>query len=87
MQFSSFIRVFLMFAVALSALMVRVPAHAQAAVSNNPNSATAQYRLAPGDGIRVFVYQNPDLSLELRLTESGTVSYPLLGSVNLAGLP
>jgi polysaccharide export outer membrane protein len=64
----------------------QLPAFAQANASASNASASSQYRLAPGDGIRVFVYQNPDLSLELRLTESGTVSYPLLGSVNLAGL-
>ncbi len=54
--------------------------------SASTTSASAQYRLAPGDAIRVFVYQNPDLSLELRLTEGGTVSYPLLGSISLAGM-
>ena len=70
---------------ALVAGFAHLPAQSQANVSAS-NSATAQYRLAPGDGIRVFVYQNPDLSLELRLTESGTVSYPLLGSINLTGL-
>jgi polysaccharide biosynthesis/export protein len=88
MRFLSFVRVFSVLFMALAVLTVRAPAHAQAAGtgSNNLNSSTAQYRLAPGDGIRVFVYQNPDLSLELRLTESGTVSYPLLGSINLTGL-
>lgn len=63
--------------------------HAQQPAATSPAApaaATAQYRLAAGDSIRVFVYQNPDLSLELRLTESGTVSFPLLGTVSLAGL-
>jgi len=32
------------------------------------------------------VFQSPDLSLETRVTEAGVISYPLLGSVNLAGL-
>lgn len=83
-------RAFLSLVVALSAFVAAAPALAQpaatAGAANVPNAATSQYRLAPGDGIRVFVYQNPDLSLELRLTESGTVSFPLLGSINLAGL-
>ena len=51
-----------------------------------PSATSAQYRLAAGDSIRVFVYQNPDLSLELRITETGAVSYPLLGAVQMAGL-
>jgi polysaccharide biosynthesis/export protein len=44
-----------------------------------------QYRLARGDTIRVTVFQVPDLSLETRITEAGVISYPLLGSVALAG--
>jgi polysaccharide biosynthesis/export protein len=51
-----------------------------------PATANAQYRLAAGDVIRISVYQSADLTLETRLTESGTISYPLLGSVALAGL-
>lgn len=71
----------------MAGLFAGAMAYAQAANQSASNaSATAQYRLAPGDAIRVFVYQNPDLSLELRLTESGTVSYPLLGSIALAGM-
>ena len=46
----------------------------------------AEYRLGSGDVIRVNVYQNPDLTLETRVTEAGLVSYPLLGSVRLGGL-
>jgi polysaccharide export outer membrane protein len=51
-----------------------------------PSAANAQYRLAAGDVIRISVYQSADLTLETRLTEAGTISYPLLGSVALAGL-
>jgi polysaccharide export outer membrane protein len=36
--------------------------------------------------IRINVYQNPDLTLETRVTEAGVVSYPLLGSMRLGGL-
>jgi polysaccharide export outer membrane protein len=56
---------------------------AQAAL---PSAANSQYRLAAGDMIRISVYQSADLTLETRLTEAGTISYPLLGSVALAGL-
>lgn len=44
------------------------------------------YNLGPGDTIRIAVYQNPDLTLETRITESGFITYPLLGRVQLAGL-
>lgn len=46
---------------------------------------SADYRLGPGDQIRVQVYQNPDLSIEARVSEQGTINYPLVGSVNLGG--
>jgi len=36
--------------------------------------------------VRSTVYQNPDLSLEARLNEGGSISYPLLGNVKLSGL-
>jgi len=46
-----------------------------------------EYRLGAGDVIRVSVFQNPDLTLESRLTEAGVVSYyPLLGTLRLGGL-
>jgi polysaccharide biosynthesis/export protein len=44
------------------------------------------YRLAAGDTIKVQVYQNPDLTMEARVSESGTISYPLVGSVSVGGL-
>lgn len=60
-------------------------AHAQTAV---PAAATAsaEYRLGAGDVVRVVVYQNPDLTLETRVSESGVVSFPLLGNIRLGGL-
>ena len=48
--------------------------------------AIAEYRLGAGDVVRVTVFQNPELTLEARLTEVGQISYPLLGQVRLGGL-
>ena len=59
-------------------------AQAQSAVPTA--GAQAEYRLGSGDVIRINVYQNPDLTLETRVTEAGVVSYPLLGSIRLGGL-
>jgi len=44
-----------------------------------------EYRLGSGDVVRIVVFQNPELTLETRITEAGVVSYPLLGSVRLGG--
>jgi len=46
----------------------------------------ADYVIGSGDVLKVTVFQNPDLSLETRVSESGTISYPLLGSVKVGGL-
>ena len=48
-------------------------------------TAAPEYRLGAGDIVRITVYQNPDLTLETRIAESGIVSYPLLGQVVLGG--
>lgn len=52
-------------------------------------SATAQqdYLLGAGDAIRVQVFQNPDLTLETRVSENGSITYPLIGSVQIGGAP
>jgi polysaccharide export outer membrane protein len=58
-------------------------AHAQA---TTPTAAAPnEYRLGSGDVVRISVFQNPDLTLETRITEAGIVSYPLLGNVRLGG--
>ena len=49
-------------------------------------SKLADYKLGPGDSIKVQVYQNPDLSVEARVSESGVVNYPLIGAVQIGGL-
>ncbi len=72
-------------ALPIFALMMAVavpPAAAQTAATPTAN----EYRLGSGDVIRVNVYQNPDLTLETRVTEAGLVSYPLLGSIRLGTL-
>lgn len=45
-----------------------------------------EYQLGPGDSIRISVYQNPDLTLETRVTENGTITFPLIGSVKIGGM-
>jgi polysaccharide biosynthesis/export protein len=56
------------------------------APSAPPAAAPNEYRLGSGDVVRISVFQNPDLTLETRITEAGIISYPLLGNVRLGGL-
>ncbi|MBX3606135.1 MAG: polysaccharide export protein EpsE [Piscinibacter sp.] len=44
------------------------------------------YVLGAGDLVRISVFQSPDLTLEARIGEGGTISYPLLGTLSLGGL-
>ncbi len=48
--------------------------------------SAGEYVLGAGDQIRISVYQNTDLQLETRITEGGTISFPLLGTIKLGGL-
>jgi polysaccharide export outer membrane protein len=51
-----------------------------------PVHAQPEYLLAPGDILKISVFKNPDLSLDVRVSESGAIGYPLIGSVPLKGL-
>jgi polysaccharide export outer membrane protein len=42
--------------------------------------------LGPGDVLRISVYGNPDLALETRVSESGSITFPLVGEVAVGGL-
>jgi polysaccharide export outer membrane protein len=42
--------------------------------------------LAPGDILKISVFKNPDLSLDVRVSETGSIGYPLIGSVPIKGL-
>ena len=62
------------------------PAQAQAPAAPKPPVVANEYRLGAGDVVRVTVFQNPDLTLETRVTEAGLISFPLLGSVRIGTL-
>ena len=63
----------------LSAALLPVPLQAQSA-------RPTEYRLGPGDAIRVQVFQNPDLTIDARVSEGGGIRYPLIGAVQVGGL-
>lgn len=43
-------------------------------------------QLGAGDVLKVSVYGNPDLSLETRISENGSITFPLIGDVAIAGM-
>jgi polysaccharide export outer membrane protein len=44
-----------------------------------------EYLLGPGDLLRITVFQNPDLTTETRVSESGEITFPLVGAVPAGG--
>lgn len=52
----------------------------------NAQVKPSDYRLGEGDGIRISVFQNPDLTLETRVSENGAITFPLIGTVNIGGM-
>lgn len=54
--------------------------------ASRPAAGAAAAELGPGDSISVTVFRNPDLSTEARISPEGTIAFPLIGSVTVAGL-
>jgi polysaccharide export outer membrane protein len=54
-----------------------------------PEAKAADLRLESlgmGDMVRITVFRNPDLTTEARVSERGTVLFPMIGEVPVAGL-
>lgn len=45
-----------------------------------------EYIIYPNDILEITVYGEPDLSTTVRVSPDGTISYPLLGNIKVAGL-
>jgi polysaccharide export outer membrane protein len=56
------------------------------ALGTRAQDKVVEYRLGPGDSIRISVFDNPNLTLETRVGENGIITYPLIGRVRIGGL-
>ncbi len=50
-----------------------------------PYGSAGLYLLAPQDVVEVKVFQEDDLLTDARITQEGTIKFPLIGSVRIAG--
>lgn len=50
-----------------------------------PPPASADYRLGPGDAVRIITFGEETLTGEFRVGDSGTLALPLVGSVRALG--
>ena len=61
-----------------------------ASISTAPDAVAAQdlrlEALGMGDMVRVSVFRNPELTTEARVSERGTILFPMIGEVPVAGL-
>src|SRR5581483_5544464 len=48
-------------------------------------TTTVRETLGAGDSVRITVFQNPDLTTETRVSERGTIVFPLIGEVVVGG--
>jgi len=46
----------------------------------------SDYRIGPGDVIKVSVFGHPDLTNELRVSQAGSISFPMIGEVKVVDL-
>ena len=44
------------------------------------------YKLGPGDQILINVFGESDLNMDFQLSDNGTLNYPFLGEIQVAGL-
>lgn len=70
-------------------------AHAQAsgqeaprstAVAGQPTPSISTYRINPGDDLAIFVWGEERLQRELKVLPDGTIAFPLVGQLKIAGL-
>jgi polysaccharide export outer membrane protein len=84
MRHFSYIKSFFIMLLAIAAFPAQSADQLESAEISNAQSR--DYTLASGDAIRVLVFQNPELTLDTRVSESGTITYPLIGSVKVGNM-
>lgn len=70
----------------LSRFLLLVLAVLSAAQLQARDFSSNSYRLGAGDLITVQVYDEPEMSVETRISDRGTISYPFLGELSVKGL-
>lgn len=58
---------------------------ADASLSDRQVPTVEQFQIGPGDRISIKVWRHDDLSMDVTVAPDGTISFPLLGTVKVAG--
>jgi len=75
---------FCLFTIVLTALPPGAQAD-QAATEAAVKESLYEYRVGPGDVLKISVWQNPDLTSEVVILPDGTISFPLIGVIPAEG--
>ena len=59
---------------------------ALASVLQQVNSKKSDYRISGADLIRISVLAEKEFDREIRVSQNGTITYPLIGSITVGGL-
>src|SRR2546430_761879 len=68
------------------AVLQRVGYALAALIASQAAFAQSHELLGDGDTVRISVFQNPDLTTEARISERGSINFPLIGEVVIGGL-
>ncbi|MFZ5785196.1 MAG: polysaccharide biosynthesis/export family protein [Acidobacteriota bacterium] len=69
-----------------SGLMALLVLAASAAAVAQPPGGPSGYRIGPKDLVEIRVFEVPELNIERRVSEEGTIALPLIGDVPAQGL-
>lgn len=50
------------------------------------SAAGNDYKIGPGDTIKISVYDEPDLTVQTKVSKSGVVNFPFLDDIEVVGL-
>src|ERR1700730_4536174 len=67
-------------------VLYRVAYALAALIASQVAIAQSHELLGEGDMVRISVFQNPDLTTEARISERGSITFPLIGEVVIGGL-
>lgn len=70
----------------LFAVLVTAGGSLALAQGQAPSAVSASYELGPRDLVRIEVFEVPELNVEARVEEDGTVTLPVVGAVPALGL-
>src|SRR2546430_10049608 len=68
------------------AVLQRVGYALAALIASQAAFAQSHELLGDGDTVRISVFQNPELTTEARISERGSINFPLIGEVVIGGL-